>query len=186
MVIPSFILDELPDLKGERCVLRPLRPEHVTPAYVSWLNDPEINRYLESRFTTHTLESTRDFVAAQWRGGNVFFYGIWVPQPGAADRHVGNIKLGPVDRTHLTADIGFLIGDREQWGKGIASEAIALLVGLGCQFGICKITAGAYENNPGSAKALTKAGFSLEGMRPNQVISGSERVGVSLFGMSCC
>jgi len=32
-----------------------LRPDDVTDAYVRWLNDPEINRFLESRFAEHTL-----------------------------------------------------------------------------------------------------------------------------------
>jgi hypothetical protein len=27
-----------------------LKPELVTQNYVSWLNDPEVNQYLESRF----------------------------------------------------------------------------------------------------------------------------------------
>jgi [ribosomal protein S5]-alanine N-acetyltransferase len=40
-----------------------LKPELVTQDYVSWLNDPEVNQYLESRFVTHTLESSRNFVA---------------------------------------------------------------------------------------------------------------------------
>jgi len=31
--------------------LRPVTLADVTPAYVAWLNDPEVNRYLETRFS---------------------------------------------------------------------------------------------------------------------------------------
>ena len=184
----TFPIDhaELPDLEGVRCVLKPLLAEHVTPAYVGWLNDPEINQYLESRFARHDMPGVRDFVAAQLAHGGVAFYGIWArASEDSEPRHIGNIKLGPIDRNHLTADLGFLIGDRGFWGRGIATEAIALMVKFGFGLGLRKITAGAYENNSGSAKALVKAGFAEEGMRPSQAVYGDTRVGLRLFGIAC-
>jgi [ribosomal protein S5]-alanine N-acetyltransferase len=171
----------LPDLYGKHCILRPLLVEHVTPHYVAWLNDPEVSRYLESRFVIQTLESVRDFVGSQRERGSSLFYGIWALN----ETHIGNIKLGPIDHNHLTSDLGFLIGDRDFWGKGIASEAITLIVKLGFDMGLQKITAGSYENNLGSAKALKNAGFTKEGFRANQVICGDRRFGIDLFGIVC-
>jgi [ribosomal protein S5]-alanine N-acetyltransferase len=170
---------DLPVLHGKRCFLRPLLVEHVTPTYVSWLNDPEVSRYLESRFSNHTLETVRAFVHRTRNSGFDLFYGIW----SLTELHIGNIKLGPIDRNHHTADIGFLIGDRAHWGQGIASEAISLILTLGFKIGIKKITAGAYENNPASAKALKNAGMIEEGFRPSQVTYLDERFGINLFGL---
>jgi [ribosomal protein S5]-alanine N-acetyltransferase len=180
-VIPPIDCTGLPELYGARCILRPLLVEHVTPQYVAWLNDPEVNRHLESRFVTQTLESVRAFVDGQRKSGSSLFYGIWGPN----ETHIGNIKLGPIDHYHLTSDLGFLIGDRDFWGKGIASEAITLIVKLGFDMGLQKITAGSYENNLGSAKALKNAGFLKEGFRANQVIFCDQRFGVDLFGIAC-
>lgn len=168
-------------LKGKRCSLRPLLVEHVTEDYVSWLADPAVNRYLESRFASHSVNTVRAFVKSQNDSGVVLFYGIWASE----NVHVGNIKLGPIDGNHATSDIGFLIGDQRYWGQGIATEAIALMVEYGFRIGLKKITAGSYENNPASAKALKKVGFLEEGLRPNQVIDGDGRSGIQLFGMSC-
>jgi [ribosomal protein S5]-alanine N-acetyltransferase len=166
-------------LAGGTCVLRPLLAEHVTHRYVAWLNDQEINRYLESRFETHTIDSVKAFVEDQHRNGLVLFYGIWIGR----DQHIGNIKLGPVNHNHLTADVGFLIGERNYWGKGIASEAIALIVRYGFALGLKKITAGAYENNPGSIKALIRAGFQEEGVRRGQIEFESQRIGIVQLGI---
>lgn len=186
MTISPTAPAKVSELKGARCTLKPMLIDHVTPAYVDWLNDPEINRYLESRFAAQTMESVRAFVAAQAEDHSVHLFGIWVPaEHGDDDRHVGNIKLGPIHPYHKTADMGFLIGERSYWGQGIASEAIELIVKFGFALGVRKITAGAYENNLGSAKALLKAGFVEEGFRSSQVVFGDTRVGISLFGITC-
>ena len=181
MTLPEFSPGNLPELRGRRCVLLPLREDHVTEDYVGWLNDPEINKYLESRFVRHDLDGVRAFVRQQWAVTTVLFYGIW----SIDGVHIGNIKLGPVNRHHSVADLGFLIGDRNYWGKGIGSEAIALMLGLAADLGIQKVTAGAYENNPGSIRALLKAGFVEEGYRPQQAVFDGARIGTYIFGFPC-
>lgn len=186
MTIPFIDHGALPEFAGTRCILRPLKTEDVSGNYVAWLNDSAINQFLESRFSHHTIESVREFVAAQLASGSNCFYGIWAPIDNSDLEHVGNIKLGPIDRHHLSADLGFLVGERRCWGRGIASEAIKMMLALGESLGLRKITAGAYEDNHGSAKALVNAGFSEEGLRPSQLVYGGRRVGQRLFGYICC
>ena len=41
-------------------------------------------------------------------------------------RHIGNIKIGPVHSYHRRARIGLLIGEKEFWNRGYATEAIKL------------------------------------------------------------
>lgn len=142
-----------------------LLPEHVGPAYVGWLNDPGVNRYLESRFMAHDEAGTRDFVAAQLASGHSLFLGIRSAPLGG--RHVGNIKLGPIDARHGVGEVGILVGDRGAWGRGIATAAIGLLAGIAREeLGLRKLSAGCYASNEGSARAFVKAGFVVEGRRP--------------------
>lgn len=140
-----------------------LEPDHVTADYVQWLNDPAVNQFLESRFVTHDIGSTRDFVAGVLRDPSALMWGIrW----READVHVGNIKLGPIDRRHRTGEIGLMIGARESWGKGLGATAIALVAEIASrQLGLRKLTAGCYGSNIGSARAFEKAGFVVEGVR---------------------
>lgn len=141
-----------------------LEPPHVTSSYVSWLNDPQVSRYLESRFSSHTLESTAEFVRTCLESDKNLFLGIRYRTLGG--RHVGNIKLGPIDRHHGLGEVGILIGERDAWGRGIATQAISMLCAIARdQLNLRKITAGCYGGNLGSEKAFLKAGFEIEGRR---------------------
>jgi len=176
----NIIHQDLPNLFGSKCMLIPLSVNHVSNEYLSWLNDQDTNKYLESRFLTHTLESTRQFISSQLESGLVLFYGIW----SFDQRHIGNIKLGPIDKNHLSADMGFLIGDKNFRGYGIATQAITLLSQYGFSLGLKKITAGVYEENIGSIKALQNSNFKQEGLKMSQVVSNGRRMNVILFGYS--
>jgi ribosomal-protein-alanine N-acetyltransferase len=145
-----------------------LEPRHVTPTYVCWLGDPLVNRYLESRFLPADLDSTRRFVADALASPVTLFLGI---RSRPLDRHVGNIKLGPIDRNHGLGEIGIMVGDRSAWGCGVATEAIGLLAALArVELGLRKLTAGCYASNGGSVRAFSKAGFVIEGRRPGHFL----------------
>ena len=150
--------------QGQRTELFLLEPDSVSADYVSWLNDPAVNRFLESRWSVATPESTREFVAQQLASPSALFLGIRARALGA--RHVGNIKLGPIDRHHGLGEIGIMIGARDAWGGGVATESIQLLAGIAREeLGLRKLTAGCYAGNAGSARAFEKAGFTVEGRR---------------------
>lgn len=168
-------------LVGERIYLRALRPSDVSQRYVNWLNDPEINRYLESRFSSHDLNSTEAFVACVAESDSSVLFGIF---KAADDSHVGNIKVGPIEIKHATADIGLMIGERRAWGKGFGSEAIQLVSQWAFDdLGLKKLTAGAYAENVGSIKAFERAGFEIEGRRLSQAeIAPGVRIDVVLMG----
>ena len=157
-----------------------LEPDHVSQDYVSWLNDHEVNQYLESRFTTHTIESTRAYVATMLASQENLLLGI---ASHMLDRHVGNIKLGPIDRNHLTGEIGILIGDRAAWGKGIGTWAVCLMAEIArCQLSLRRVTAGCYASNVGSQRAFEKAGFVVEAVRKQQYLLNGEPEDVVLMG----
>jgi ribosomal-protein-alanine N-acetyltransferase len=149
--------------RNARVALRLLRPDEVTDAYVDWLNDPEINRYLESRFQPQDRASVTAFVAAMLASDRNLLLAITDPANG---RHVGNIKLGPIDRPHGLADIGIIIGDRAAWGRGLGTAAIECVVAIARdELGLRKLTAGCYASNRASARAFEKAGFHVDAIR---------------------
>ena len=146
-----------------------LGSDDVTDDYVNWLSDPEVNCYLESRFATHTNASVRDYVSHCRRDPNTVFFGIRAPE--LDNTYVGNIKLAPIDPRHGLAEVGILIGDRAAWGKGIATRAIRSVSAIAQQeLGLRKLTAGCYASNVGSKIAFQRAGFEVEGTRPDHFI----------------
>ena len=141
-----------------------LTADDVTPAYVSWLNDPVVTQYSESRLMTHSLESTQMFVEACRARPTSIIWGIRLVDPERV--HVGNVKLDAISEVHGTAEVGILIGDRDAWGKGIATRVLEIIARISKnELGLRKLTAGCYEDNVASIKAFERAGFTQCGRR---------------------
>ncbi len=157
---------------GQRTVLRLLTLEDCNDRYVSWLRDPDVNRHLETRWTEQTLTTVRDFVASMIGSRDSYLFAIL----DLSSTHVGNLKIGPVHARHAYADISYFIGDRSQWGRGLASDAIATAAAIAFErLGLHRVQAGLYEGNVGSARALEKAGFLREGIQRQQLRTGDGR-----------
>jgi RimJ/RimL family protein N-acetyltransferase len=74
-----------------------------------------------------------------------------------------------MSRPHRRGDIGVLIGERDEQGKGYAAQAIAGTCDYGfAELGLAKITASFHADNVGSIKSFEKAGFTEEGQRRAQ------------------
>lgn len=141
-----------------------LEPHLVTETYVDWLNDADVNQFLESRFAEQTLASVREFVAQQLDDASTLFLGIRSLDRGV---HVGNIKLAAINLHHGLGEVGIMIGDRNAWGQGIGTAALRIVVNIArYDLGLRKLTAGCYASNAGSTAAFVKAGFEIEGVRP--------------------
>ncbi|WP_194953337.1 GNAT family N-acetyltransferase [Sphingopyxis solisilvae] len=160
-----------PDTHWENDIVRlaVLTPDDVGDAYVGWLNDPEVNRYLESRFAVHDRAAVAAYVKSMFASPVSLFLAI---HSKALGRHVGNIKIGPIDRHHGLGEIGLMIGARDAWGRGIATHAIAAVAQIGFRdLGLRKLTAGCYADNRGSRIAFERAGFTVEGIRRAHFVS---------------
>jgi [ribosomal protein S5]-alanine N-acetyltransferase len=167
-------------LRSQRMHLRPLTPEDATPAYAAWLNDPQVNRYLEVRYHAHTVESCRDFIAQMNAAADQHLFGIFL----ASGQHIGNIKLGFIDRRNLSGQASLFIGEKAAWGKGYATEAIGLLTAHGfTDIGLERIEAGIYEENLGSLKAFLRAGYTVEGFFRKRYAAQDKRMGSFWLGI---
>lgn len=145
-------------LEFEGGYLRPLKPEDVHPGYVSGLNDPEVNRYLDVvKRTTQTEQSVVDFIQYNQQSGNAFLFGIW--QAGDA-RHCGTVRLHGIEHHHKTAHIGVCLFDRFAWGKKLGSKAVMAVTQWAFEtMRLRWIEAGAYSENIASQKTFLAAGY---------------------------
>lgn len=167
-------------LTGPRLHLRPVRPADADGPYLRWLNDPNVMRFLETRFATHTAEGLRNYIEQTTATPDNVFLAIVLRTDG---RHIGNLKLGPINRVHQLGDIGLLIGEPDCWGKGYATEAIGLLASHAFEaLRLHKLTASCYANNAGSARAFQKAGFTVEAVRPQHFLCEGKWVDAVLLG----
>lgn len=136
--------------------IKQLIPELCSENYHKWLNDPSINKYLESRFVTHSYESVREYVAQTQQNKKEILFGIF----NKDSIHIGNIKLGNIDYFHGFGEIGLLIGERELSEKGMGTRAIELVTSYAfSELNLRKVMAGIYSNNYASIRAFEKNDF---------------------------
>ena len=124
-------------------------------AYVNWLNDIEVNTYLESG-GNYTLQLLADFLKEQEQKDILF----WAIHLKNSNKHIGNIKIDPINYEQSSGEFGILMGDKENWGKGFANEASNRIIKY-CfeQLKLTKITLGVIENNIKAVSLYHKIGF---------------------------
>lgn len=173
-----------PELKieGKNILLRPVRISDVNEKYVGWLNDSEVAQFLETHFQTQTLQTVRDYVSNLVSGPQDSLFLAMIEK--TTQKHIGNIKVGPINPHHLFADVSLFIGDKTAWGKGYATEAIRLVVRHSFQvLGLHRLNASIYDPNKGSQKAFLKAGFKEEGVSRSKRSHQGEFVDERFYGI---
>ncbi|MDD5593354.1 MAG: GNAT family protein [Candidatus Margulisbacteria bacterium] len=149
-------------IEGKIIYLREVRPADVNENYYRWLNDPEVNQFLETHFVPQSMENIKRYVERMDGKSDEIFLAMCLKEN---DRHVGNIKLGPINWIHRNADISLVIGEKEYWGKGIATDAIRALSGFAFNvLNLNNLKAGCYAENKGSKGAFIKVGFKEVGL----------------------
>jgi RimJ/RimL family protein N-acetyltransferase len=171
---------------GENIFLKTLDKSEISSEYMRWLNDKKINQYLEVRFNPPaTLDELYDFIKNENLSDDSLMLGIFL---NLSKKHIGNIKLGSINWRHRVGQIGILIGDQIEWGKGYASEAIDLITDYGFKnLNLAKITACCYASNEGSKHAFLKAGYAVEGVQFSQWdVNGKRQDGILLGRINAC
>jgi len=156
-------------LTGRKLYLREVRTADANEEYYNWLNDAEVSRFLETRYYPNSLERIRDFVQKRDGDPHEVFLAICHLD---SHEHLGNIKLGPINWIHRSADISLVLGKKQFWGQGLATESIQLVTKYAFKkLNLHKLKAGFYKSNVGSQRAFQKVGFEEEGCLKKQLFS---------------
>lgn len=135
------------------------------------MNDYETNRFMETRWSTHNQETITAFVQSIRQSQDSYLFAII---ENKSCKHIGNIKIGPINKRYGYADISYFIGDPDFRGLGLAKDAVEVI----CKFGFSelmlhRIQAGVIVGNPASEEVLLSCGFQLEGrLRDKFVVEG--------------
>lgn len=144
-------------IDGESVYLRTLKEEDVSERYCSWINDPEVNKYLVSKNTT--LEELKNYVKIRLNNPNCLFFGIFLKKNNL---HIGNVKLEPIDFKKRTAKLGLLLGDKVYWHQGYESETYTLLENYAFKkLKLIEIETGLYKESTEELLNLKKSGFNI-------------------------
>ena len=134
-------------------------------------NNFQVARFMTDQFPhPYTPERARAFIEFAMAQNPKRIFCIEVNGEAA-----GGIGLHPkTDIEQKNAELGYWLAE-PYWGHGIMSRAIAQVVEYGFKtFPVTRIIGRTFGNNPGSQRALQKAGFVLEGRFVNAFYKNGE------------
>jgi ribosomal-protein-alanine N-acetyltransferase len=147
-------------LQGEKVVLTALGRGDVSADYLAWLNDADVLRYRGPKAFPTTMTQLETWVESLPQRGDL----VLAIRTRDERRHVGNIALNTIVWAHRSAELSIMIGAKDVWGRGLATEAIALLTAHG--FGTMGLHRLWSESpNPGFNETMRKLGWTPEGMK---------------------
>ena len=147
----------------------------VTENYVQWMNNYDVVK--------HTIKNIAKFVKEKQKSKTEFLYGIYLKN-GKKREHIGNIKLGPINFTHRNGNISYLIGKKDYWGKGYATQAISEVIKIAKnKFKLKKLQASFDEINIGSKIVLEKNNFKQEEVLKSHTLFQGKRYNKYWYGL---
>ena len=150
----------------KRVYLRALEPDDYRIS-VKWRNDDEIWSMLGGRKYFVSSAYEKKWVEDVVYSGKDLKLAICLQENNL---YIGNVYLTDIDHVNRSAESHILIGNKECWGKGFASEAIELLLDYAFnELGLHRVKALVLESNKGSIKMHKKCGYIEEGILRDSV-----------------
>ncbi len=147
---------------GEMIYLEGLTLKHVNERYAQWLNDREVCKENRHGRVHNTVELTHAYVESVDVAENIAAFAIMTKRE---NKHIGNISLGNISWENGSGEISILIGDKDYWGKGAATEAYQLVIRYGFDsLGLHRLYSGMTVRNKAMIKVCEKAGMRQEGV----------------------
>jgi RimJ/RimL family protein N-acetyltransferase len=154
-------------LQGEQVRLRPFRREDL-PRVIVWRRDAELRRgalWSDAPFgpreaqrwlraISDSADSSRVTLAVELR---------------ADSRLVGLTNLTRIDRKAGTAYFGIVVGEKDCWGKGVATESLRLMLRKAAAIRLRKVLLEVAADNPRAVELYRRAGFQTEGVLRRQL-----------------
>ena len=141
----------------------PFGAEHRDdPDYLAWLNDREVVRtlYLRDYLDGVSYEMVAGYVDDMMASEHNLMLALYDLKDS---KFVGSIKAGHIDWDARIAEIGIMIGAKDYWGRGLATDSIYTLSRyLFEQAGFRRLVAGAMSINGGMIAVFEKLGFRRE------------------------
>lgn len=145
-------------IAGKKVRLRAIERSDI-PAFVRWLNDPEVTQYLQIYMPLSLAQEERWF-EDQLEQHDQSIFGIETLD----GKLIGNVALVHIDWKNRRAGLGVMLGEKEYWGQGYGTDAITALLGFAFkQMNLHTVHLTTYEYNKRAIRCYEKCGFKLEG-----------------------
>ncbi|MFQ5577324.1 MAG: GNAT family N-acetyltransferase [Anaerolineae bacterium] len=145
-------------LTGARLTLRAVTRDDL-PRYVAWLNDGDVTKHL-SLYLPMNLDDETEWYESQRHNQTVQNFAIETRD----GKHIGSVGLMDIDYRDQSAELGIVIGDKTEWGKGYGREAIGMLLDFAFNtLNLNRICLQVDTDHPAAIKCYRNCGFVQEG-----------------------
>jgi len=168
-------------IEGGSVVLKAFSHKFITEEYLQWLHDSKVNKYLVKPRSSTTLADVKAYCEDLMQSDDNYFFALLLRSGG---RHIGNVRLGPVQKGPRLCQYGMMIGDRKYHGRGIGTEAVSLAASF-C-FGALrmhKLFAEVVDENRAAVRIYEKNGFLTEGILKDHVFINSRYYDLRVMGV---
>lgn len=146
-------------LDSERLYLKPLAIDALDGNYVLWLNDKEVCQY-NSHDGNYTIEEATQFITSLQDDSTKEVYAIHAKPH---NNHIGNIAIQKIDKKNRSAELAYLLGEKDYWNQGYAQEASVLLISRAFkELGLHRLHLGTSEFNLPMQRLALKLDFKKE------------------------
>jgi len=168
-------------IDGQSIYLRPLEKEDLKGNYSLWLNDPKINELNSHCRFVKTQNELNNYIESVSSSKSELVLAVVYKQN---DLHVGNISLQSINWLNRDAEIAFILGEVDYWGKGIMYEAGKLLLSHAFKkLNLHRIHCGTSINNLGMIRLAKKLGMKQEGIRREALFNNGKYFDIVEFGI---
>ncbi len=149
-----------PFLVGSRVWLRPLERTDA-PNILPWINDPEVTRNLLLHRPMN-IQAEEAFIEDTARDPHAVVLAI---ANRDVDKLIGVTGLQPIDFQSRQAQFGIFIGDRNERGKGLGTEATSLITRYAFDtLNLHRVWLHVVEANVAAIRCYEKVGYRREGL----------------------
>jgi len=148
-------------ITGEKIYLRPFCEDDINKWYL-WFNDEEVTKYSYHGVFPATYHTQKEFFCKLYSDKTNLQLAIVTKKNNIL---IGTVGLHQINFLHQRADISIIIGEKNYWNKGYATDAVKILIKHGFnKMNLHRITAGVVEENIASLNLFLKLGFKKEGI----------------------
>ena len=136
----------------------------------AWLSNPDINRWFTGEWRGRTVKPQMVTMAVRNKANLIYVI-------KNDSQSCGLVCLADIDPADRVAMIWYILGEEGQRGKGIATEAVKLMVRLAfSQLSMACVYAWIMRDNNASKRVLEKAGFQEAGHLRSATTSAAAQV----------
>lgn len=168
-------------VEGKKIALKKISIDDVTQEYVSWLNDDDVTKGLDTVVKPYSFEMLHKYVQDIIKTDTTYMFMIVDKESG---KSIGTAKIHNISKKNGTCNLGLMIGDKFYWGKGYGQDAYNTSINYAFTvLNIRKIWELANSDNLASLSMCKKSGFEMEGSLKEQVYSNGKYVDKIVLGL---